>query len=190
MSCDECGDDTSKLYEFNHRKLCKNCHVLLNFFHIFFYEQRVKIFVDAFESKEKYYINILVFDFINEDFITRTVVSKSQNLHDAKYDAVLFICQYIEDAQIQFVTIYTDYKILVKHVSETYKVRSPGLKKKFRSIEPLLKKGLKIEYVEPQFNMARMSPQLFRFYHVFEDYDRKVSFQYKKGEEFEIMKEE
>lgn len=156
---------------------------MINFFHIFFYDQKIKIFIDAFESKGKYYMNMLVFDFINEDFISRTVRSESDNIHDAKYDAIIFICGYITD--ISSVTIYTDYKILMNHVDETYKVRSPGLRKRYRKLEPYLKKGLKIEYIEPEFNMARMAPQLFRFFHVFEDYNRKVTFQCKKGEEID-----
>lgn len=160
---------------------------MLNFNRLFFCDNRVKCFVDAFEENGEFYTNLYVFDPVNKDFMTRTTRSASTTIHDAKYDAAILLCRMITDARS--VTIYTDYKVLINHLNETYKVRSPSLKKKYREVEALVRKGLKVEYVEPEYNMARISPYTFKFYYLFDVYDRKNAFFAKKGEIFDIKAE-
>jgi len=163
--------------------VCESCYNLKKSFDLLYKEQKAKIFVDVFNKDDAIYYNIFVFDFVNEDFQIITRRSDFDNIYTAKYQVILFVCDYVED--MKNIIIYTDFKTLEKHVEGEYRSRSQSMKNEFYRLQECIDQGLEVRFIEKPYNLARMCPMVFKFFHRFDDYKRKTDFQYKKGEKEE-----
>jgi len=181
ITCKMCGELVEKICLVDESTIvCESCYNLKKSFDLLYKDQKAKIFVDVFNKDDAIYYNIFVFDFVNEDFQIITRKTDFDNIYTAKYQVILFVCEYVED--IKNVVIYTDFKTLAKHIEGEYKSRSRSMKNEFYSLQEYIDQGLEVRFIEKPYNLARICPLVFKFFHRFDDYKRKTDFQYKKGE--------
>jgi len=181
VTCKMCGEVVETICTLDQETIvCESCYNLKKSFDVLYKDQKAKIFVDVFKKDGSIYYNIFVFDFVNEDFQIITRKTDFDNIYTAKYQVILFVCDYVDD--MKNVVIYTDFKMLDKHLEGEYKSRSKSMKSEFYKLKEFVDQGLEVRFIEKNFNLARICPMLFKFFHRFEDYKRKTEFQYKKGE--------
>lgn len=181
LTCTMCGDHVEKICVTNESDIvCESCYNLKKSFDILYKDQKVKVFVDVFKNEDVIYYNIFLYDFVNEDFQIITRRTDFVDIFKAKYEVILFVCDYID--MITNVVIYTDFKTLIHHLDGSYKTRSRSMKDEYYRLREFVNQGLEVRYIEKAYNLARMCPLVFKFFHKFEDYNRKTGFQYKKGD--------
>jgi hypothetical protein len=177
FTCPECGENdprTNPRTLEDGREVCRDCYYTINFYKLFGYDTDTKVFVDAFISnKKENFINIAILDFVEMEFRAITRKSVETSLHKAKYEAILRVCELVDD--FSNVTVYTHFKTVENQVEGIHSAKKLG--KQLFYLKKYLKKGLKLKFIDEEFNYAKITPHMFKIFHAFENYNRTMFLQ-------------
>jgi len=182
--CSGCNKEIkTRKFEWDGKSLCRHCFDIRDYYRLFYRDVYIKIFIDCFNQGNDIFCSYTVLDIKNQDFTIKLEKSKCNDLHLAHYEIILKILETYK-LDLQYTVIFTNSKIIINHISGNYKIRTKELRKKFILLEKSLNKGLKIEYVCPEHNFARMNPYNFIFLQEFENYNRGIYYIDKKEKQF------